>query len=285
MDALTIDPAFEHYLRDPPRLSYASDDQSWLYRTITNMVEVLLGRHVIEQHYLALKKEGLTSANFFSAALARTGISLNTQWGHLAAIPDTKPILFIANHPFGVIDGLILCHIAQQLRGDFRVVINSLLCQDRTLAKHFYPIDFSGTRAAEKRNVRAKQLAGDALQQGIPVVLFPSGMVSTATHLGLGPVHDAPWTTFVAKLAIKHEPTIVPVYFYGQNSRAFHVASHIAEPLRMAMLMREALTLFNTSVKLCVGKPLSPQDYLPTEGRAALTQQLYNAVQSLKGTC
>jgi putative hemolysin len=130
--------------------------------------------------------------------------------------------------------------------------------------------------------VRAKQLAGNALAQGIPLVLFPSGMVSTASHFGFGPVNDAPWTTFVAKLAIKHQPVIVPVYFHGQNTRAFHIASHIAEPLRMAMLMREALKLFNTPVKLVVGEPLLPHEYPVEDGRKALTQYLYRAVQQLK---
>lgn len=277
-----IDPAFEHYLRDIPGLTYASSDQGWIYRTITNTVEVLLGRRAIERHYFALKDQALASSDFFPAALARSGITLTGNLTPLGHIPSDRPVMFVANHPFGVVDGLILCNLAQQLRGDFRVVINSLLCQDRSLAGHFYPIDFSGTRAAERRNVRAKQLAGNALAQGIPLVLFPSGMVSTASHFGFGPVNDAPWTTFVAKLAIKHQPVIVPVYFHGQNTRAFHIASHIAEPLRMAMLMREALKLFNTPVKLVVGKPLLPHEYPLEDGRKALTQYLYRAVQQLK---
>ena len=278
-----IDPAFECYLRDTPGLTYASSDQSWLYRTVTATVEVLLGRRSIEHHYFALKEQGLASADFFPAALARSGIHISANLTPLDDIPSDKPVMFVANHPFGVVDGLILCNLAQQLRGNFRVVINSLLCQDRSLAEHFYPIDFAQTRAAERRNVRAKQLAGEALQDGIPLILFPSGMVSTATHFGLGPVNDAPWTTFVAKLAIKHQPVIVPVYFHGQNTRAFHIASHIAEPLRMAMLMREALKRFNTVVKLSIGKPLQPCDYLTTPERKALTKRLYDAVQGLKG--
>ena len=85
------------------------------------------------------------------------------------------------------------------MAGDFRVVINSLLCQDRDLAPYFLPIDFAGTREAERRNIRTKQLAGDALNDGIPLILFPSGTVSTATHRGFGPVKDTHWTTFAAK--------------------------------------------------------------------------------------
>ncbi len=276
-----IDPSFEHYIREIPGLTYASDDQSWIARGITRSLERALGRHKIERHYFALKRRGLDSQSFFQQALAVSGVSLNCDFSPLDRLRDDQPTLFLANHPFGVMDGLILCNIAMRIHGDFRVVINSLLCQDRQLAKHFLPIDFSGTREAERRNVRAKQMAGAALKGNIPLVLFPSGMVSTAGHMGFGKVQDAPWTTFAAKLVRQHQPQVVPVYFHGRNSRPFHVASHIAEPLRMAMLMHESLRRFDKPVDLVIGEPLQPESWQHIEGRQPLTQFLYNAVQAL----
>lgn len=277
-----IDPSFEHYIREIPGLTYASDDQSWVARGITRSLERTLGRHKIERHYFDLKGRGLDSQAFFEQALAVTGVSLNCDFSPLDQLRDDQPIMFLANHPFGVLDGLILCNIAMRIHGDFRVVINSLLCQDRQLAKHFLPIDFSGTREAERRNVRAKQMAGAALKANIPLVLFPSGMVSTARRMGFGKVQDAPWTTFAAKLVRQHRPQVVPVYFYGRNSRPFHVASHIAEPLRMAMLMHESLRRFDKPINLVIGQPMQPESWQHIEGRQALTQFLYNAVQSLE---
>jgi len=274
-----IDPSFEAYLRDPPRLSYASDTQGWLSRGVTAGVERALGRHRIEGHYFALKARGLGSQRFFVEALERSGITVDANVDVLDALPADRPVIYLANHPFGVVDGLILCNLALRAHGDFRVVINALLCQDRELARHFLPIDFSGTRAAERRNVRAKQLASEALERRIPVVLFPSGMVSTANRFGFGSVRDAPWTTFAAKLVHRHRPTVVPAYFHGRNSRPFHIASHIAEPLRMAMLMHEALRRFDTRVQLDIGDPLPPGRYGHISGRRALTDFLYRQVQ------
>lgn len=276
-----IDPSFEFYLRDTPGLTYASDEQHWLARHLTRSLERLLGRHKIERHYFALKAKGLDAPDFFEQALAVTGVHLNGDFSPLHQLDPTRPVLFLANHPFGVMDGLILCNIALQTCGDFRVVINSLLCQDRDLAKHFLPIDFSGTRAAERRNVRAKQMAGAALKAGIPLVLFPSGMVSTAGKLGFGKVLDAPWTTFAAKLVRQYEPQVVPVFFHGRNSRPFHIASHVAEPLRMAMLMHESLRRFDTPIDLVIGTPLQPLSWQAIESRQALTTFLYDAVQQL----
>lgn len=274
-----IDPQFEPYLRENPGLTYASSDQPWITRQVTRSIERALGRRRLEHHYFDLKARNLTSQAFFQQALERSGVTLQGDFSALQELEPGKPILFLANHPFGVLDGLVMCNIALQVSGDFRVVINSLLCQDRDLAQHFLPIDFSRTRAAERRNVRAKQLASQALGQGIPLVLFPSGTVSTANRLGFGPVREAAWTTFAAKLIRQHTPTVVPVFFHGRNSRPFHVASHIAEPLRMAMLMREALRRFGSTVALDIGRPLQPEDYAHLKSRQELTTFFYDCVQ------
>ena len=275
-----VDPAFEIYLRDRPGLTYVDDGDSWLRRWVTQSVEVLLGRRRLEKHYFSLKDQNLTPLTFFREAHTITGINLQGNHQALQHLNSKGPLLFIANHPFGILDGLILCNLVSELTSDFRVVINSLLCQDRDLAPFFLPIDFAGTREAERRNIRTKQLAGDALNNGIPLILFPSGTVSTATRFGLGTVSDAPWTTFAAKLALRYRPTIVPVFFHGQNSRAFHIASHIAEPLRMAMLMHEALRRFDTTIHVDVGEALEPTAYEHLQDRQALTRFLYERVQT-----
>ena len=276
-----IDPQFEHYLREQPGLSYASSDQSWVTRQVTRSIERGLGRRRLEAHYFALKAQGLSSQVFFQEALLRSGIELRTDFSPLEQIRPGRPLLFLANHPFGIVDGLVMCNIALKVASNFRVVINSLLCQDRDLAQHFLPIDFSGSRAAERRNVRTKQLAGESLSDGIPLILFPSGTVSTASRLGFGTVKESPWTTFAAKLIRQHTPTVVPVYFHGHNSRSFHVASHIAQPLRMAMLMREALRRFNSAVKVDIGVPVVPEDYQHLSNRQQLTTFFYDRVQAV----
>ena len=275
-----VDPAFEIYLRDKPGLTYVDDGDSWLRRWITQSVEILLGRRRLERHYVALKDQKLTPLSFFREAQNISGVNLEGNHQALRHLNNRGPLLFLANHPFGILDGLILCNLVSEIGGDFRVVINSLLCQDRDLAPHFLPIDFAGTREAERRNIRTKQLAGAALNDGTPLILFPSGTVSTATRFGLGPVTDTHWTTFAAKLVLRYQPTVVPVFFHGQNSRAFHIASHIAEPLRMAMLMHEALRRFNTTIHVDVGEALEPPEYEHLKDRQALTRFLYKRVQA-----
>lgn len=277
-----VDPMFEHYLVDEPRLTYESPDDGPLTRTFVRLLEGFLGRQKMEAHYQNLKGRQTDAKTFFREAFKLTNITIDGDMSPIANIPKNRPVLFIANHPFGVIDGLIMCNLALDYADDFQVVINSLLCQDRDLVPHFLPIDFSETKEAAKRNVRTKQLAGKALDNGVPLILFPSGMVSTAGAPGFGNVVDAPWTTFIAKLVMQYQPTVVPVFFHGQNTRLFHVASNIAEPFRMAMHMREALRRFGSTVSLDVGQHHSPEDYSHISSRQEMTEHFYNIVQQTR---
>ena len=189
--------------------------------------------------------------------------------------------MFVANHPFGVVDGLALCDMAIKARGNFRILINAMLCKDKDLAPYFLPIDFKETKSAIKNNIRTKKMALECLKEDIPLLIFPSGYVSTADRKGLGKAMDAPWTTYAAKLIRDGKANVVPIYFHGQNSRIFHLASHIAEPLRMALLLNEARNKFGQPIHAEIGDTLIWKDLDCIGNRQELTAYLYNKVQSL----
>ena len=277
-----VDPQFRSYLREPPRISYTNPDDTWLVRHFVSSIEILLGRNKIEAVYNNLKDEQFNLTTFFSSALKETKITAKYDLEKLQAVPKTGPLMFVANHPFGVVDGIVLCDMALRVRGDLRIMLHSLLCQDSQLAQFFLPIDFQETKQALKTNIRSKQLALEFLSQDIPVLIFPSGMVSTADKFGFGTVRDAPWTTFAAKIIREARATVVPIFFHGQNSRKFHVASHIGEPFRMAMLVHEAINKFGKTVEIEIGEPLTWERLADRGGRQQLTDYLYRQVQSLR---
>jgi|TARA_Y100000385_G_scaffold52113_1_gene49190 putative hemolysin len=276
-----IDPQFMPYLRFPPRISYSQPTDPWLTRNLISSLEVILGRRRIEKTYYKLKEDDFDISKFFGHALREAKIKVELSREKMDNIPRSGPLLFVANHPFGVIDGIVLCDIAAQVRGDLRIMLNSVLCQDATIAPHLLPIDFNPSREATRTNIRSKQLALQALSQNIPVLIFPSGMVSTADKFGFGDIKDAPWTTFAAKLILEAKPTVVPIHFHGRNSRLFHVASHIAEPLRMALLIHEALKKFDGSLQVDIGDPILIEEFAPYPTRKSVTKYLYDQVCSL----
>jgi putative hemolysin len=276
-----LEPLFPEYIQGKPTLSYVQPTDPWIMQKFISGVEILFGRRKIESIYGELKEQPFNVASFFSSALHATKINSCYDSAKLAALPKTGPLVFVANHPFGVVDGMVLCDLAIKARGNFRILINAMLCRDRDLAPYFLPIDFHETKAAVKNNIRSKKMAQEALEQNIPLLVFPSGFVSTADRKGFGTVVDAPWTTFAAKLIRDTQATVVPIYFRGQNSRIFHLASHVAEPLRMALLLNEASNKFGTKVITEIGDPLLWTDLDAVGNRQQLTSYLYEKVQCL----
>jgi putative hemolysin len=281
MNLTDIDPQFALYLQEPPRISYTHQDDPWLVKKTVSAIEVLLGRNKIEEIYYRLKDSSFDIQTFFSSALKEAKIRVSFDKTKFDSIPKRGPLMFVANHPFGVIDGVVLCDIALKARGDLRIMLHSLLCQDKQLAPYFLPIDFKTTKTAMKTNIRSKQLALKSLSEDVPILIFPSGMVSTADRFGFGAVNDAPWTTFAAKIAREAGATVVPVFFHGRNSRKFHVASHIAEPLRMALLVNEAINKFGNTIQIAIGDPITAEAMESHKTRQQLTHYLYSQVQQL----
>ena len=272
---------FSQYLRENPRISYVEPDDPWLVQKLTSTIEVIFGRRQIERIYRELKKAPFSVETFFDEAFQNTGITPNLSLEQIDKIPREGRLVFVANHPFGLVDGMTLCKIALLARGDFKILINSLLCQDKDLAPYFLPIDFANSKTAIKNNIEVKKAAKRSIEAGVPVLIFPSGMVSTADRGGFGKVRELPWTTFAAKLIKETHADVVPVYFSGGNSRRFHLASHISEPLRMALLLNEVVKRFNKPVVTEVGDPIPWGELEKCESRQDLTDFLYGRVQSL----
>ena len=216
--------------------------------------------------------------------MRRTGIKVDFDQSALADIPRTGPLLVVANHPFGLVDGLILCWLISLVRSDFQLLINSVLIQAPETKPHFLPISFAGTRDAQATNLRSRADARRHLDRGGVVVVFPAGGISTSPdRWGRRPAMDAPWQAFIAQMLQRARCPVLPVYFHGQNGRLFHMVSHVSSTMRLALMAGEIRRRFNTTIRTEIGALIPFDDLAHITDRAALSAELCRRTYALGG--
>ena len=171
----------------------------------------------------------------------------------------------ISNHPYGILDGLMLGHMLSRARGDFRILANRVFRRARELDEVVLPISFDDDKTAMRTNLETRRIGLDYLRAGGCIGVFPGGTVSTALR-PFGRPMDPGWRRFTAKLIAKSGATVVPVYFDGHNSRLFQLASHIHANLRLALLINEFRVRVGGSVPVVIGNPLPPGDLAALAG-------------------
>ncbi len=194
--------------------------------------------------------------SFFDSAINLLRINVDFEAEALGAVPKTGPVVFISNHPYGVLDGITLTWLALKVRPDTKVLANDVLCQDPNAAKNLLPVAFAPTREARETNVNSRRIAQEWLKQGGAIGIFPAGGVSTSEQAHKGMAVDLPWAPFTAKMIRMSKATVVPVFFTGQNSRLFQIASHLSLTLRLSLVFRETARRIGTDLKVRVGKPI-----------------------------
>ncbi|VDC24633.1 lysophospholipid acyltransferase family protein [Pseudogemmobacter humi] len=233
--------------------------QSRFRRSLIRAVEMLTGQRRLRRLYLDwVWCDRPLGMPVFSAALRQLRIDpqIAAGAGHLEAVPASGGLLLVANHPFGVIDGLAIGHLGMQMRGNVRILTNSLLCRVPEVDPYLLPVDFSGTPEARRLTVETRRRAAALLQAGEVVAVFPAGGVATANRPLRGRAVDAAWHPFVGRLATIPGVTTLPVHFAGQNTRLFQIASHTSYALRVALIFHETRRRIGQPVELRLGAPV-----------------------------
>lgn len=267
-----------------PSLSYLDPGMSAARRGVVRVIEALTGQRRLKAIYQQYRDAGTQADAVWDELMARSRLVLDYDPAALAGIPAEGPLVVVANHPYGVLDGLALCWLMRQRRADFRLLINSVLVQAPETLPYLLPIDFAPGPAALATNLRTRAEARAHLAAGGAIMVFPAGGVSTSPdRLGRLPARDAPWRPFVAQLQQQAKCPVVPIHFDGQNGRLFQMASHVSQTVRLALLAGEVARRFGTRLKVTIGAPLPHATLAPFHDRAALTQELCRQTYALGG--
>jgi len=240
------------------QLTYASEEDPFLRRLIIQFVEAITGGPKIQRLYDEMQEMEFEGYEAWSVALRQLKISANFDLSQLEKVPKEGPVILIANHPFGVVDGLLMADLASKIRKKFSVLVNHVLCgHEERINDFLLPVSFEETKAAQLVNIETKKLAQCRLKNGEAVVVFPSGGVATSPSF-FTKSEDLEWKRFVAKLIIKTKATVLPVFVHGRNSRLFQIASQIDSSFRLGLLLNEVRNKIGKEIELTIGEPLSP---------------------------
>ena len=261
-----------------PRLPFAGDDQDSGVLTQPPIVPGLpgfAGKFVpMKQARDLYRRVSAASEGFrLEALLAEMKIDLQIQPSDFERIPAKGPVVAIANHPFGVLDGAALAVLLSRVRPDVRLLANSLLAGIPELHKHCIFVDPFQTQSSADKNLRPLKQAIDWLRQGGALAVFPAGEVSQI-NVRQAQVTDPEWSTVAARLLRKTGAAALPVYFCGRNSMTFQLLGLIHPRLRTLFLLQEFFQQSEKEVRVRIGKPIPSEFITSLESDEEATEYL-----------
>ncbi len=265
----------------PPELSYAAYFEDPLKRRLVQAVERLSGQPRIKALYDHYRTHLAKDVPFFEAAIRLLDIDVRFSASRLAEIPTEGPLVVVANHPFGVLDGLVISWLISLRRPDFKVLTNSVLDGVPEARPYLLPVDFGITRHAIEANVAMRRAALAFVRDGGCVIVFPSGGVATTPRPFDPLAVDDEWKPFTAKLITQARAHVTPVYFDGQNSRLFQIASHLSLELRLALVFREVKRRMGKALRVEIGETLTPEQLEAAGKRKGLMEYLRERTYAL----
>jgi len=234
--------------------TFSSAEVNKIGQSFIKVVELLTGKLTLKKLYDQYLIENNPPENFWHDALAKLKLNVKTHFSYSTKIPDTGRLIVIANHAFGVADGISICSLISSVRQDYRIITHKVLRQAEAVKDKIIPIDFTPTKEARYENIKARKLAEEILNNNGVLVIFPSGQISTKKKLNkFTKADDGEWKQFTSKLAIRTQSPILPLYFEGHNSQLFHIANKIGLVFRYSLMMYELKRKIGDTITIHIG--------------------------------
>ncbi len=201
-------------------------------------------------------KHGL---EFLDAAFKELNITCKVDADELANLPANGPFILVSNHPFGLLDGMMLIRVICEKRPDFKVMANFMLQKIEPISQYFIYVDPFEGEEMKAKNIRGMKDAMRHLATGSPLGIFPAGEVSTYQK-GFTNIRDKDWNLSVLKLIKKVAVPVLPVYFHGGNRLIFHLLGKIHPAIRTATIPSEMFHKQDHVIQLRIGATMNAQE-------------------------
>ena len=266
---------------DTKYFSYADPNDPMHRKALIRSIEFVSGQPYLYNIYREYQKNPDRWNSFWDGCVDLLQLDVDFDEEKIKKIPSEGPLMIVANHPFGVLDGLVICWLTSKIRSEFKVLTHSLLLRASETKDFLLPIDFSENKNAMITNLETRKTARKILDEGGTIVVFPGGTVSTTKRFYNKTALDPSWRNFTSRLIKRSKPTILPLHFTGQNSFLFQTASHLSETLRSSLLFHEVKRRINTKVPVIIGDPISYSDIDENLSNTELSEYLRNTTYKI----
>lgn len=241
-------------------------------RVVSALLEKALGLDKLGAIYEA-RPRGLSPQQFNQYTLDALGVETTLRNAeNLEQIPRNGPLLVVANHPLGGLEGVAIASVLAEIRPDLKVLTNQLLTRIPELAPLFIGVDVLSANAAAANVASIKQVHKHLRNEGA-ILIFPAGMVASYEASNRR-IQDRPWNRLVGQLLKRYECTCVPIHVGGQNSDYFYRAGLIHPRLRTALLPRQLANKQGFNLPLTIGKAVPAAELRLLQSPTAVTEYL-----------
>ena len=220
--------------------TFATAEVNFFGQLFIMITELLTGKLKLKKLYDEYLSENRPPKYFWDDAITKLNLTLKTNFQEGSYIPKKGRLIVIANHAFGVADGLSICSVISKIRQDYKMVTHKVLRQADAVKDKILPIDFNETKEAILTNINTRKEAEKVLLNEGVLVLFPSGRIATKKNLNkYTKADDGDWKQWVSKLILKTKTPVLPIFFDGQNSQWYHIANKLGLTFRYSLCMYE----------------------------------------------
>ena len=228
---------------DRPLLNLVSPFGDPLRHTLFSLIKKplakLLRLDTLNSMYSRLHENG-SDAPFIEQAMDALGVTFEVEGQPVSRIPKTGPLVVVCNHPFGVLEGLMLMKILREVRSDIKIMANFMLTKIPEMEDLIIEVDPFGKADSAKKNIAGLKETMRWLKGGGALIVFPAGEVSSL-KVKKAMVADPEWSPMVGRIIRKTGASVAPVFFDGRNSGLFQTVGLIHPKLRTVLLPHENL--------------------------------------------